>query len=115
MTILSILSIALAAVMNAGGSFVLKYASTYKMTANPSTAIYYLIFAAALLLFGGSFPFYAFGLSRTKLSIAQPIFSVGTYLTVAVFAFFLLKESYSLIKTCGLAVIILGVIIVACS
>ncbi len=36
----SILSIVLAAVLNAGGSFVLKYASIYKVTTNYSTAVY---------------------------------------------------------------------------
>jgi hypothetical protein len=70
MNALSILSIVLAAVMNALGSFLLKYASTYKASPNHNSVVYYGIYAAALLLFGGGFPFYAFGLSKTRLSIA---------------------------------------------
>jgi multidrug transporter EmrE-like cation transporter len=110
---LSVGAIILAAVMNAAGSSVLKYASTYRATPDSRTAVYYLLFIGAMGLFGGSFPFYAYGLSKMNLSVAQPLFSVGSYVTVALVAFFLFRDSYSLLKVAGLVVIIGGVLMVA--
>jgi multidrug transporter EmrE-like cation transporter len=48
-----------------------------------------------------------------KLSVAQPVFSVGAYVAVALIALFFFKESYSLLKVGGLVVIIAGVLMVA--
>jgi multidrug transporter EmrE-like cation transporter len=99
--------------MNAAGSSILKYSSLYRATASSKLGIYYLIFIGAMGLFGASFPFYAYGLSKMKLSVAQPIFSVGSYVALALIAFFFFKDTYSLLKILGLVVIIGGVLMVA--
>ena len=113
MAVLSIGSIILAAIMNAAGSSVLKYSSAYRASPSSKPALYYLIFLGAMAIFGASFPFYAYGLSKMNLSVAQPLFSVGTYVTVALAAFFLFHDSFSLLKIAGLVVIIGGVMMVA--
>ena len=113
MGLLSIGSIVFAAIMNAAGSSILKFSSNYRALPNSKSAIYYLIFVGAMALFGGSFPFYAYGLSNMKLSIAQPIFSVGSYVALALIAVFFFKDSYSILKVVGLIVIIAGVLMVA--
>jgi multidrug transporter EmrE-like cation transporter len=106
-------SIVFAAILNATASSILKYASTYRAIPDSKGAVYWLIFTGALALFGGSFPFYAYGLSKMKLSVAQPIFSVGSYVALALIAFFFFKDSYSPLKIAGLIVIIGGVLMVA--
>jgi len=113
MPALSVVSIVFAAVLNAAGSSVLKYASNYRASPNSKPTLYILLFIAAMGIFGGSFPFYAYGLSRIRLSVAQPVFSVGSYVAVALIAFFFFRDSYSLLKIAGLVVIIGGVLMVA--
>ena len=113
MPVLSVVSIVFAAIMNAAGSSVLKYASNYRGTPNSKPALYVLLFITAMGIFGGSFPFYAYGLSRMRLSVAQPVFSVGSYVALALIAFFFFKDSYSFLKIVGLVMIIGGVLMVA--
>jgi multidrug transporter EmrE-like cation transporter len=113
MSPLPALSIIFAAFANAAGSTILKYSSSYRALPSSRPAIYWLIFIGAMALFGGSFPFYAYGLSKMKLSIAQPVFSVGTYVAVALAALLVFHEQYSLLKVVGLVVIIGGVLMVA--
>ncbi len=113
MGLLSVASIVFAAIMNAAGSSILKYSSNYRALPNSKVDIYWLIFVGAIGLFGGSFPFYAYGLSKMRLSVAQPIFSVGSYVALALIAFFFFKDSYSILKIVGLVVIIGGVLMVA--
>jgi multidrug transporter EmrE-like cation transporter len=113
MSPMPVLSIILAAFANAAGSVILKYSSSYRALPTSKPAIYYLIFIGAMALFGGCFPFYAYGLSKMKLSIAQPVFSVGTYLAVAIAALLFFREQYSFLKIAGLIVVIGGVVMVA--
>jgi multidrug transporter EmrE-like cation transporter len=84
------------AILNAAGSSILKYSSTYKALPNSRAGAYWLIFFGAMAAFCGSFPFYAYGLSKMKLSVAQPMFSVGSYVAVALVAFFFFKRPYSI-------------------
>jgi multidrug transporter EmrE-like cation transporter len=107
------LIIVAAGIVNASGSALLKYAMTYKTAAHPSMAVYYLLIIAALALFGGGFPLYATALGRTKLSIAQPIFSATTYLATLLVALLILKEPLVPLKIAGIAVIIAGITLVA--
>ncbi len=78
-----------------------------------SKPLFRVITIKALMLFGVCFPFYAYGLARIKLSAAQPIFAVGTFIFAALMAFFLFHDGFSVLKICGLSVIIVGVIMVA--
>lgn len=102
-----------AGVVNAGGSVLLKYAMTYKATANPSTAMYYLLIVAAITLFGGGMPLYAAALGRTKLSIAQPIFSATIYLATVLVSLLILREPFMPLKIVGIAVMMSGIALVA--
>ena len=113
MNVLTIGSIVFAAVMNAAGSSVLKFASNYRGSPGSKSGLYVLLFLGAMAIFGGSFPFYAYGLSKMRLSVAQPIFSVGSYVALALIAFFFFNDSYSPLKIAGLVVIVAGVLMVA--
>jgi len=63
-----VFSIVMAAIANAGGSTLLKYSTSYRSAEGGKNAVFYLLFFGAMALFGGSFPFYAFGLSKMRLS-----------------------------------------------
>jgi multidrug transporter EmrE-like cation transporter len=108
-----VFSIVMAAIANAGGSTLLKYSTSYRSAEGGKNAVFYLLFFGAMALFGGSFPFYAFGLSKMRLSVAQPIFTVGTYTAVALGAILLFREPYSATKIIGLVVIMVGVLLVS--
>ncbi len=109
MDIKAILSLFIAAIANVMGSSFIKYSSQFK----ENLAIFLLFNFFAILVFGGSFPFYVYGLSKLKLSIAQPIFLVVSYLLIAIVSILFFKESYSWIKILGMIVIIIGVVLVA--
>ena len=113
MTFLSVLSILFAAIANGIGSAMIRYSSLYKGKADSSIALYWILLLGAFFIFGGAFPLYAYGLSKIKLSVAQPLFSVFTYLSVALIAFFIFNEPYSFRKIFGLVLILSGVILVA--
>ncbi|MBN2097101.1 MAG: EamA family transporter [Candidatus Omnitrophica bacterium] len=57
---------------------------------------------------------YALALSKSELSYAYPIWSL-TYVVVPILSLLIFKESISLLKIGGLALIFLGVILVAVS
>ncbi len=109
MEIKAFLSILIAAVANVIGSIFIKYSSQFK-----ERFVFFILFNFfAIAVFAGSFPFYVYGLSKLKLSIAQPIFIVVSYLLIAIAAIFFFKETYSWIKIIGMMLIIIGIIIVA--
>ncbi|MCX7820367.1 MAG: SMR family transporter [Brevinematales bacterium] len=109
MEIKAILSLIVAAVANVMGSTFIKYSTQFK----DKLLSFILLNLLAILVFGGSFPFYVYGLSKLKLSVAQPIFLVISYLLIALVAIIIFKESYSWLKIFGMIVIIIGVIFVA--
>jgi multidrug transporter EmrE-like cation transporter len=102
-----------AAIGNAAGSSLIKYAAVYKAGESARTAIYYLLFTAALALYGGTFPLFAIALGRTRLSIAQPVFSATSYVTVIALSLLLFREPLVATRIVGIAVIIVGVVLVA--
>jgi multidrug transporter EmrE-like cation transporter len=113
MSALPYLGILFAACMNAAGAALLKYTTVYRTLAGSKTGLYVVLFLCSLTLFGGAFPFYSYGLSRLQLSVAQPVFTVGTYGATAIVAVFAFHEPYSLLKIGGLAVVIAGVLMIA--
>ena len=113
MSLLPYAAILLAALTNAAGSALLKYSSVYRAQVGERNAIYILLFLSALAAFVGTFPFYAYGLSRLHLSVAQPVFSIGTYAATALVAVFAFHEPYSLMKIAGLLVVVVGVLMIA--
>jgi multidrug transporter EmrE-like cation transporter len=65
-----------------------------------------------IALYGLSSIFWLVVLSRIELSLAYPIVSIS-YVIVALFSFFVFKESVSLIRWMGILTILLGVILVS--
>lgn len=112
MNLVSIVIIVAAGLINAAGSAVLKFGFAYRNAANSSVLIYWLIMLGAMLLFGGCFPLYAIGLSRSKLSTAQPVFSATSYVSIAVVSILFFKEALVPLKVAGIAAIIVGMVMV---
>jgi multidrug transporter EmrE-like cation transporter len=110
---LALASLALAALMNSVGTALLRYVSVYKAKPDHSTSTYWGLFVLAFLLFGGSFPPYTYGLGKIQLSLAQPVFALGTYIFVALIAVFFFSEAYSPLKVAGLCAIFAGVVMMA--
>ncbi len=112
MNITSIALIVGAGVINAAGSSVMKYAMTYRAAPDPSMVRYWLLMLCAMMLYGGCFPLYAIGLSRTRLSTAQPVFSATSYIAIALIAMLFFNEALAPLRVAGLAVIIVGMVMV---
>lgn len=70
----------------------------------------YIIFGLGCYVL--SFVVWLLGLSRVDVSIAYPMLSLG-YLVTAVIAYFIFHENVSLLRICGILVILFGVVIVA--
>ncbi len=101
-----------AGLINAAGSSVMKYAMSYRTTPAASTAVYWLLMLAAMTLYGGCFPLFAIGLSRSRLSVAQPVFSATSYVAIALVALFFFREAFAPLKIAGLVVIVAGIVMV---
>jgi len=112
MNVVSIAIIAAAGIINASGSAVLKYAMNYKAGPDPNMLRYGILVLAAMMLYGGCFPLYAMGLSRARLSTAQPTFSAVSYLSTTLIALLFFSEPFLPLKIGGLAVIIVGMVMV---
>ncbi len=108
-----ILMLAGAGLINAAGSTVMKYASTLKTPGSPGRLSYWLLMLLAMSLYGGCFPLFAAALARTRLSAAQPIFSAASYIAVTAAAMLFFHEAFSPLKIAGLAVIVIGIVMVA--
>jgi multidrug transporter EmrE-like cation transporter len=112
MSLLLAFLIICAGIINAAGSSVMKLATSFRSGPHQSMPAYYLLMALALCLFGGSFPIYASALSRAKLSVAQPVFSATSYLAVTLVSLLLFREPFAPLKVVGLAVIVVGMVLV---
>ncbi|HEY8542437.1 MAG TPA: SMR family transporter [Pseudothermotoga sp.] len=62
-----------------------------------------------LFCFGVAFVFYSIVLSKTKLSVAYPIMTSAGFLIVSIFSNILFKESFSVYKIAGIAIIAIGI------
>jgi multidrug transporter EmrE-like cation transporter len=112
MNIVNVVLIVSAGIINAAGSSVMKYAMTYRAAPGAAMPVYWLLMAGAMVLYGGCFPLFAIGLSRSRLSVAQPVFSATSYVAIALVALLFFKEAFVPVKAAGLAVIILGMVLV---
>ncbi|MCT8976797.1 SMR family transporter [Clostridium sp. CX1] len=65
-----------------------------------------------IISYGVSFLLWIKVLSKVELSYAYPMVSIG-YILVMFFSYFLFKENISLMRLMGVALIIVGVILVA--
>ena len=101
-----------AALMNASGTAVMKYAMMYKKLEHPSTILFWAMMMAAMTLYGACFPIFASALARTRLSIGQPVFSATGFVASTLFSLLVFKESISLGQFAGLAAIVIGIVLV---
>jgi len=108
-----LISLLVAALANAFGTSLLKYSMTVRSAGESLSARFVLLFGGACLLFSASLPFYSYSLAKMKLSVVQPLFSSIIYLGIAVTAVLVFHESYSPLKIAGLAVILVGITMVA--
>lgn len=65
-----------------------------------------------LVCFGLSSVFWLVVLSRLQLSLVYPMVSVG-YVIVALLSWYFFKENLSLVRWAGIAVIVLGVVLIS--
>jgi multidrug transporter EmrE-like cation transporter len=113
MNMVLVLALVGAGVINAAGSSVMKYAMTLKSSGSPNVIAFWLLMLLSVSLYGGCFPLYAAALAKARLSVAQPIFSAASYLAVALTAVLFFNEPLTVLKTVGLAVIVIGIVMVA--
>jgi hypothetical protein len=60
-----------------------------------------------------TFPLFAIALSRTRLSVAQPVFSATSYVAVVAISLLLFREPLVFSKLIGICIISIGVVLVA--
>ena len=109
----SFLVLAASAIVQASGSALMKYASTFNAGLAPDRGKFFLFMGIAMALFGCGFPLYVAGLSRLKLSIAQPIFSATMFVTTTAIALLFLREAMGPVQFLGIALILSGIALVA--
>jgi spermidine export protein MdtJ len=69
-------------------------------------------FLLSILAYGIGFGLYAISLSKLELSRAYPVSSIAAIVLITVLSMLLFNESLSVIKIIGLAVCIVGIILV---
>jgi multidrug transporter EmrE-like cation transporter len=111
----AIVTIIFGACIQSSGSAMLKFATSMIKSPHHNNTSCALGFIAALLLFCCGFPLYSRGLSKLKISIAQPVFSstmffVGTLISLLVF-----KDKIAVHQIAGLFAIIAGATVVISS
>jgi len=66
-----------------------------------------------IFLFGVSFLIYLVALSRFQLNIIYPIFVSAGIILIAIFSWFLFKESLSLVQIAGIVIVIFGIFLLS--
>jgi multidrug transporter EmrE-like cation transporter len=102
-------ALAASAVVQASGSALMKYATSFKAGPFQSQPKFLAFTAAAMVLFGCGFPLYMVGLSRLKLSVAQPVFSASMFVVTTIIAMTFFRESIRAGQVVGLALILGGI------
>jgi multidrug transporter EmrE-like cation transporter len=72
-----------------------------------------ILILLALISFFLAFIFYGLVLSKTNLSVAQPVFTALSMFFVIIISLFLLNEPFSIKYFIGLFLIIIGILIVS--
>jgi Membrane transporters of cations and cationic drugs len=113
MNIAPFAALAGSAIVQASGSAVMKLATAANAGPAPNRGRFLLLAFAAMALFGCGFPLYMVGLSKLKLSVAQPIFSASMFLATTGIALVFFREAMGLRQAIGLALIVGGIALVA--
>ncbi len=98
-----------AVLLNGGSNVFYKYSSVHSEQRMLSLAL----IGVGLLLGALNAVFYTRSLKGISLNIAYPIFSAGSIILVTLVSILIFKESMTLLKTVGIGVITLGVILVS--
>lgn len=83
----------------------------WRLSPGPSSSLVLLALGAAL--YGLSFLLWMFILSRTELSLAYPVVIGATLMATTLGSWLMLKEPVHALRLAGIAVIFLGVLVVA--
>lgn len=101
---------------NAAASVLVKIAITpprhFPSLSEPLAALANWPFWLGLGLYGGAFLLYAAALSRLPLNVAHPILTSGAIAVVAAFSVVLFHEPMPTTKALGIALVVLGVILI---
>lgn len=111
----AIVTIIFGACIQASGSAILKFATSILKSQNHNITLCALGFTSAMLLFCCGFPLYSRGLSKLKISIAQPVFSSTMFLVSTLISLLIFKDKMAVHQFAGLFTIIAGVIVVISS
>ena len=112
MDIVSFLVLVGSGLVQGSGSVLVKYATLYRESANTSQSGFILMIALAMILFTTGGLLFARGLSRMKLSVAQPVFSATIFLMVTACSVLVFHEQLSILQLAGMATIIGGIVLV---
>jgi multidrug transporter EmrE-like cation transporter len=105
-----ILMIFLSALLQAASAALIKY-STHLKKIHPDRKINILVFWIGIFLYGPSFMFWASGLAKMNLAVAQPIFSGSMFLFTILISMLMFKEKLATYKYLGFLSIIAGIVI----
>ncbi len=111
----AIVTIIFGACIQSSGSAILKYATSMIKSQYHNNTYCALGFIAAILLFCCGFPLYSRGLSKLKISIAQPVFSSTMFLVSTLISLLVFKDKIAVHQIAGLFAIIAGVTVVISS
>ena len=101
-----------AGLVQGSGASVMKYATIYRRRPDTGRIGFMLLILFAILLFGCGFPVYTYGVSLTKLSMAQPVFSATIFITTTLASTLLFRERLSLLQVLGMCGIVVGILMV---
>jgi len=112
MNLFPLLVLVAAGLVQGSGASVMKYATLYRKRARSRRLQFALLLGLAFAMFLCGFPIYTYGVSLTKLSTAQPVFSATIFLTTTLAAVLLFEERLSVLRAVGMAAIIGGILMV---
>ncbi|MHB1005900.1 MAG: EamA family transporter [Chloroflexota bacterium] len=101
-----------AGLVQGSGASMIKYAASYRHGAEVRRTRFVALMGCAFLLFLGGVPIYTYGVSLTKLSTAQPVFSATIFLATTVASLLLFKERLTIPQVIGMLAIIGGILMV---
>lgn len=102
---------------NAFASVLIKIAVTeprkFPVFSDPITALLNWPFWLGLLFYGLAFLLYTAALAKFPLNVAHPILTTGSVALVALLSIILFKENFYWTTALGIALVVLGVILIA--
>lgn len=107
-----------AVLLNTTGQILLKYGANtlectpFRFLRFCSGFIHNVYILAGLLCYGVSVILWVIGLTRIDVTVAYPLLSIG-YILITLAGYYLFQEPLSILRLAGIAIIMVGVIMVA--